>query len=481
MVAALWILVIGVTTVQKQRLLSEAAHELAQMNRAVAEQVTTLFRAADTDLRTIDLWLQSHPGVDPRGDARFVGLVNELRRSSGGIVDIRLTNRKGDAFSIPTLDGRAQMNVGEQPFFRSALVDAARELKIGEPLKNRATERAGIPVYRRLEVPAGDLVLGMATVELDGLTVLHEKLRIKPNGTIAVIRTDGVVLSRVPFETGFIGRSVANTPSFKSEFGVKESGVFSGRGSNSDGLERLVSYERLGSQPVTVLVSQGAQDILSTFERRRAWAVGILGVLTGVVLAFTWALHRSLLTLQAARRDMQRLATSDSLTGVASRRAFLAAAEREFARARRYRRPCTLLMLDLDHFKRINDGHGHAAGDAVLRDCAAAWSALLRDQDVLGRLGGEEFCAVLPETPLENGRLAAERMRLAVAGLAFNGRDGRFSVTVSIGFTEVSQADLDLAAVIERADAALYRAKKAGRNRVEGVEHAELEATTKHA
>jgi diguanylate cyclase (GGDEF)-like protein len=164
---------------------------------------------------------------------------------------------------------------------------------------------------------------------------------------------------------------------------------------------------------------------------------------------------------------MQRLASSDGLTGVMNRRAFMEAAQLEFARARRYGRPCALLMLDLDHFKDINDTHGHAAGDAVLRESCAAWRILLRDQDMLGRVGGEEFCALLPETPREGARLVAERMRSAVSALRFKGGQGSFAATASIGLSEVLEGDEQLGQPLERADRALYLAKQRGRDRVE--------------
>jgi diguanylate cyclase (GGDEF)-like protein len=165
---------------------------------------------------------------------------------------------------------------------------------------------------------------------------------------------------------------------------------------------------------------------------------------------------------------VERLAAVDTLTGLMNRRSFLVAAEKEFARARRYRRPCAVLMLDLDDFKQVNDLHGHPVGDEVLKRCAAAWMASAREQDLIGRLGGEEFCALLPETAEHRVTRMAERLRAATAQLSFAGREP-FTVTVSIGTASLLDNDESLAQVIERADSALYRAKQLGRNRVEGA------------
>jgi diguanylate cyclase (GGDEF)-like protein len=360
--------------------------------------------------------------------------------------------------------------VSGRAYFRGALSDVGQGLHLGDALQDGATRTWSIPLYRRLQAPVSGLAMGIATVELDKLVELHEELRIKPRGTITLVRADGVVLSRTPYQESLIGLDVSGLPAFRSEVASKAAGVFQAEGTRSDGVRRLTAFRRLGNYPVLVLVSQPVTDVMAVFEWRLGWALTVLAVLTMTVFGFTFALHRSLLSLQDARRDMQRLATSDSLTGVMNRRAFTDAADREFTRARRYSRPCAVLMLDLDHFKRVNDTHGHAAGDAVLRECAAAWGALLRDQDLLGRLGGEEFCALLPETGSERGIKAAGRMRAAIESLQFRGENGPFTVTVSVGLTEVLPGDDQFDQVLERADRALYIAKQNGRNRVERVE-----------
>lgn len=168
--------------------------------------------------------------------------------------------------------------------------------------------------------------------------------------------------------------------------------------------------------------------------------------------------------------ELQALATTDPLTGLPNRRHFLAMLEQEMARLQRFDEPpASLLMLDLDHFKQVNDSHGHAAGDAVLRHFADQVRGSLRRTDLAGRLGGEEFAILLLGADAGQAREFAERLRGAVAadGLIHDGT--RLRVTVSIGLTEVPPAagGQSADAVLARADAALYRAKANGRNRVE--------------
>lgn len=166
--------------------------------------------------------------------------------------------------------------------------------------------------------------------------------------------------------------------------------------------------------------------------------------------------------------ELLRLATTDGLTGLLNRRHFLESAERELARLRRYGRPATVLMLDVDHFKRINDTHGHAEGDQALKAVAAVCRRELRDSDLIGRLGGEEFGILLAETALPDALEVAERLRAALAGIPVPvNRPGGGCLTVSVGVSPCVALDASIEQALGRADHALYRAKAGGRNRVE--------------
>ncbi|MEF2231107.1 MAG: diguanylate cyclase [Pseudodesulfovibrio sp.] len=167
-------------------------------------------------------------------------------------------------------------------------------------------------------------------------------------------------------------------------------------------------------------------------------------------------------------REMERMATTDALTGADNRHQFFRRARAELARAGRYGHPLTALMLDIDHFKDINDTYGHQAGDTILRTLVNLAVATLREADLFGRLGGEEFAAILPETDVAAGLRAAERLRRAVEELEVpDAGGGRIRFTVSIGVAGFGGSHEDVDMLIRRADDALYRAKGQGRNRVE--------------
>jgi len=167
-------------------------------------------------------------------------------------------------------------------------------------------------------------------------------------------------------------------------------------------------------------------------------------------------------------RELERQASRDSLTGVPNRRHFLESANQELAVAREAGTSLALLMVDIDHFKPINDRFGHLAGDEVICAIAQACQANLRAGDCLGRLGGEEFALVLPGTNLAESLEAAERLRLAVAALAVPLDGETVRPTVSIGVALREPADTSLSALLHRADLAMYEAKTRGRNRVVG-------------
>ena len=168
--------------------------------------------------------------------------------------------------------------------------------------------------------------------------------------------------------------------------------------------------------------------------------------------------------------ELRRLATTDPLTGVNNRRRYTEISEREIARCRRYGQPLSVMMLDADHFKRVNDTYGHDIGDRVLKSLARICRETIRDSDILCRFGGEEFTVTLPDTAPETAAEAAERLRAALAEARVPLDDGvEIQFTVSIGVTSLIDADGGLETLLARADGALYQAKEQGRNRIVAV------------
>lgn len=177
--------------------------------------------------------------------------------------------------------------------------------------------------------------------------------------------------------------------------------------------------------------------------------------------------YRDITQHEKLTEELRRLTLTDALTNTANRRAFMQLLPEEFRRARRYEHYLTALMIDLDHFKGINDQYGHKGGDQALKLFAVTVQPLLRETDHFARMGGEEFAILLPETDPAEGRQIAERIVRAVAGVTVHSERGSFGMTISIGVAEMQAGDTDAEEILNRADQALYAAKDAGRNRVE--------------
>ncbi|NIC43126.1 diguanylate cyclase [Aquabacterium sp. A08] len=171
--------------------------------------------------------------------------------------------------------------------------------------------------------------------------------------------------------------------------------------------------------------------------------------------------------LRRQKEAAEMAARIDPLTGVSSRRAFTESAETEMQRALRYGLPLSLIMIDLDHFKTVNDTYGHAMGDSVLASFAHTIAQEVREVDVIGRMGGEEFVVLLPNTEVTEAVRVAERMRLAVASSELHAYGDTLRYTASFGVAAFDPRELSLNRFMDRADAALYEAKHGGRNRVE--------------
>lgn len=210
----------------------------------------------------------------------------------------------------------------------------------------------------------------------------------------------------------------------------------------------------------------GLGYILLVVAGRGEPAYPLGGLLFGAIAVTAIVLARQLTLMNENIKllgDLRALARTDPLTGVHTRRHFFELAGREFSRTERYDRPLSAIMIDVDHFKRVNDRFGHAAGDEVLRVVAARMLDDLRDIDLIGRYGGDEFIALLPESTAEAAAATAERLLARVAAASARTAAQPVSVTISAGVAGAGDCP-DLATLVRRADEALYRAKAAGRN-----------------
>ena len=226
------------------------------------------------------------------------------------------------------------------------------------------------------------------------------------------------------------------------------------------------------TQRERIVMLMNEQDSLRNYEHdlrtRDGRIVAVLGSANKVAIneRLYWLVQlRDITERKSLMVELEKQANSDYLTGLPNRRHFMQLAEQELQRAYRYDRPLSMLMLDLDHFKWLNDQHGHLSGDDMLQRVGECFSLALREHDLIGRIGGEEFAALLPETDLPQAIEVAQRVCQLTAGIRLTTMTGaEISTTVSIGIATTRPERESIDALLSRSDRALYRAKAEGRN-----------------
>ena len=222
---------------------------------------------------------------------------------------------------------------------------------------------------------------------------------------------------------------------------------------------------------VCLIGSALAQLVISLLGQGNRWIAGgttlLCTLLVTPLVAFGFL--RLVFALEQARRQLDVLATTDDLTGLHNRRHFMSVIEAEWDRAKRYGSTASLLLIDVDHFKLVNDTHGHLCGDELLRRIAAATAELLRQPDVLARFGGEEFMVFLPHTDTLGAVDVAERIRERIKAMVLDWQGRQVTASVSIGVAPMRTEMPSLDFLLHEADTALYTAKADGRDRVRAI------------
>lgn len=376
------------------------------------------------------------------------------------------------------------VNYADRDYFRGARRDGlGRQFAVG-----RTTDEPGI--FYSAAVVAENAFVGAVAVKIDvarlSRTILDNNTFITDENGVIISAGDPNMMMKV-FPGGFVGRLSASELDGRYKRRVFE--TLEVAPVDLDGL----SLVRLGGRlaPMVQASSANQADILairlfkevrglSGLERDGVWRFVLLllagvsaigGVAAGLAHLRRGREHK--LEMAQANAELHKLnevllvqARFDPLTGCANRRYFFEELDSELKRAARFELPCCLAILDIDHFKSVNDRYGHAAGDDLLAQFSRTVSACLRASDLLGRIGGEEFALLMPQTPIVGASELAERIRGAVEGVLAVTGEIEVRVTVSIGVTQWGGGGDAVASLVARGDNAMYAAKRAGRNRV---------------
>jgi diguanylate cyclase (GGDEF)-like protein len=471
-VLLLLLLVIGAWLVadfvrERDRIMAERSRLAINKSQLMNRSFGDTFLAADYVLRDVlgrarmgkDL---AYPQPEAEVTARLEALLKEKVLTVAGLTDLVLFN--GDCIFAATANYPTRGTKSRQRFCSDARVEPGQSLHIQYmPPVNSASARPVVLMSRTVGSPEGVLLGGaMVVVDLEYAQQWITALEVEQDDVLALVDSNGTLLARNPPLPEAIGLRTSPPPNEPSFEQVEGSATFTAV-SPIDGRERIIGMSKLERFPFIVIVGFDTARVLSDWQHR-AWqfAAGyiVLSALALMALRVQRATRRQ-------REEMRELANTDTLTGIANRRHLVDIADREFGRARRYGHPLSVLMLDIDKFKTINDRWGHPTGDGVIQELARLTTSVIRGQDLCGRLGGDEFALILPETDASGAQLIAERLRSrAEASATVCAEDGtavRF--TISIGIASLSPEDSSFDALLQRADKELYQAKLGGRNR----------------
>lgn len=460
LLGALWSVLIVSAVSTRQESIVATGEILQSMTHSVEEQTRQQFRVASTFLASCAHWLQANPNRDPRRDPSFRRLIEGFRTQTGESIDVYLIASDGQVFDVTKQSRETPPSLTDRDFLQSALASAG--LFIGDPLRESWSSQAGLPIALPLQPPVQGIQLLLAVVDQSTLSETYEEQRPKPGGAITLAKRDGIVLAQAPQLELLPGQSLASV--FSEDLAKQPRALLDQQ--EDEAQRELISYSAMPDFPLLIIVSENYDDALAPWLRQTVWVI-LLAI--GVTVPLSVVAYRSLRLLQVlASRDaeLQYLATTDPLTGTSSRPHFVATLGNQLARAQRQQSPLTVLLFDIDFFKRINDGYGHAVGDQALIAFAEVATRCRRERDVLGRLGAGEFAILLPDTDAEEAIRIAEQVRSEIAEVAIQTENGTVHFTASVGVSQALSADQSTDELLQRVAQALHAAKAGGYNRV---------------
>ncbi len=454
-----------------EKVLTDASYRAMQRSQIIGQSFRTEILAADYVLRDVLGRVQAEDLVfpDPNLDhaQRLTRLLKEKADTVPDFVSMVLFNH--DCAFVATVTGE---NTGVRS--KPALCEARKMHQGPGPLvsyvsgKSSASGHSVLVLSRNIVSPSGDFLGGvMSVIELERAQHRFDAYSLGANDTVAMLDDAQVLLARRPLLAHAIEQRV-DTPEVPETVRSSATGTSSAVQWDIDGRKRLFGFHKIEGFPFVIAYGFDKAELLLSW-RQRAFELGV-GYCILLVLALAaarahWTMRLQRDELMASRATLQELATRDPLTGLHNRRFLDAAVPREFARAQRAGATLAVIMLDLDHFKRVNDEFSHAAGDEVLKALADLLKNGARESDLICRYGGEEFIAIMPGMTTDQAleRVESWRKQLEAAPVAYG--DLLIHVTLSAGIAMFPEHGSSPDELMARADEMLYKSKREGRNR----------------
>ncbi len=424
------------------------------MTATVASRFQTMIDTTSVTIKTLVEWCAQNPERDPRFDREFNALLATFRAHVKNTIDIRMVTRSGDVYFFPSPDETPLANAADREYVKAILANPARGIYFSAPIIGRVTGKWQMVFAYPMGKNAADGLLFFAAFQYDKLDTVFADLLDVSERSISVLRDDRLILYRMPFNEHLVGSVLDFAPNDSGEDIIDVLLPVKTR--------RVIFYQRFDGLPLYAMVADSYDRIWA------AWLSGAfmkIGIAAAVLLGYA-LLNIALLRLHARNDEMRAqleiAARFDGLTGLKNRRYFLERVTEEMERARRTGEALTFAIADIDHFKEVNDTHGHQEGDRVLKELATIIDEHVRAVDLAGRIGGEEFAILLVDADIGVAREACERIREAVR----IARAGDWQAGLSVGLAKWRGRSETIQSLMKRADDALYEAKRSGRNRV---------------
>lgn len=454
------------------KVLSDVLERAMQRSQIVGQAFRTEILAADYVLRDVLGRIQEadlvYPDTSPDHAQRLTSLLKDKADTVPDFVSMVLFDR--DCVFTATVTGQ---NTGVRS--KPALCETRKAHQGPGPLvtyvsgKDSASGQSVLVLSRNLTSPSGEFLGGvMSVIELNRAQQRFDAYSLGAGDSVAMLDDGQILLARRPQLPQSIEKRV-DTPGIPDTVRATVSGTGFDLQRDVDGVERLFGFSKIEGFPFVVAYGFDKARVIEDWQRRALeLGVGYLTLLALAVLAARahWNMLLQRDELLASRIALQELAIRDPLTGLYNRRFLDAAVSREFVRSQREGVPLAVIMLDLDHFKKVNDNCSHAAGDEVLKTLAALLKKGARESDLICRYGGEEFIAIMPGMTTQQAleRVDAWRKQLEETQVVY----GEFSICVTLSagiavFPDHGQSPAELFAC---ADEMLYKSKRDGRNRI---------------
>lgn len=437
--------------------------DLWTLNDLATATVQEFLGDVSNALMISDYWVKTHPDRDPRFDKDFEGLVNLYRNQMYGLVDLNFLSQSGGLYYIPSENTKPIEDLSDRQYFKAQSVPATRGFYIGAPIISRDTHDWGIPVSIPLSHEVSGLTVLFAFFTAADVESFLESYVINSSGKDLLVRNDGTILITTPFDKNLVGKSLVG----KSVWGKLQKGksvmdpIIS---DEFDGIPRYVIANPIEDYNLTFISTCSVASVTKPWEEDFRSGIVLIAIVFAIYLAVALFIQKLLRRLDQSLDAITQLSITDTLTGQFNRRHFNDVIHQESLLSARYPQTFTVALMDLDHFKSINDTYGHDAGDQVLVELAHLLRANIRETDTFARWGGEEFIYLFKACDLDGGKLIAEKLRTIVEQHTFPVVG---HVTCSFGVASCQPME-DYKAAIDLADQHLYKAKQLGRNCVCG-------------